>query len=113
MSLDLNSILPEYKKISEAPGLRQLEEESERLKLPLFKLLEAEAKKLYKAADVHGGVWLVVNPAAWKAYEETRGSLRYVGVKRPLPKQALTAKQAKDAGGSYEPREKGPRKDLF
>lgn len=111
----LDSILPEYKKLSEAPGLRDLEAEADRKKIPLAEILKAERARRYKAIDSYGTVFLVANPTAWESFTEVMGSYTYKGVKRPTPEIALSAKQAKDAGGSFVKREvpEKQRKDFF
>jgi hypothetical protein len=62
----LDSVLPEFKKISEAPTRAEIEAEAESLGIPYEEMLKLEAQKKYKAADSSGNIYLIQNSAAWE-----------------------------------------------
>ena len=73
----LDSILPQYKKVSEAPSLDDLKKSAERESTDLSRYIEKEAQVEYKAisdpltSDV--AIWLVQNPALM-TYQFERGA---------------------------------------
>lgn len=69
----LDSILPEYKRISQADPY------------------DTDDQNLYKSANNRGDVYLVENPAAWREVVDDQGN--YIRVKRPA-QLIMTADQA-------------------
>ena len=95
----LSSILPEYKRISEAPTLSMIEELEDKRGLKPDTLVKLEREKRYKSMDWEGNVHLIQNPAVWEFSEDERGSRTYY---RPQPQKVMTHRQATEAAGSSE-----------
>lgn len=99
----LDSVLPNYRKLSDAPsrlpsGVRYDVDHPAGLSEADQGWLEAERKRLYKAIDELGRVWLVPNPVAWPRAVETVYGSKFPGavVLRPPPRKlALSAEQAR------------------
>lgn len=60
---DLDAILPEYKRVTQAPKFADLERYAEENDLEIDHVMEGEARNRYKACDARGNVWLIQNPA--------------------------------------------------
>lgn len=86
----LDNILPEHERISRARDSGQLEDEADRRRVSVERVFEEERAREYKAIDRMGNVWLVRNPAAWRA--RTRDGMTFL--ERPKPRHVLTYKQA-------------------
>jgi len=56
-TVDLDDILPGYRKIGEAPGLSDIYAQGNSV--------EEERGREYKAKDQYGNVYLIMNPAVW------------------------------------------------
>lgn len=82
--VDLDTVYPEYRKISEAPTLADLEDESEIYARDLDYLIQKERDTLYKSQDKWGNIWLIQNPAVWKLIEVKGKLFKY----RPKPQLA-------------------------
>lgn len=68
--VDLDSVFPNYRKISEAPTVQELEEEAKVYGLDLTHHLERERHRLYKSQDKWGNIWLIQNPSVWDCIEK-------------------------------------------
>lgn len=82
--VDLDAVYPEYRKISEAPTLAEIEDEVCRYGFDLYNQIKAEQERLYKSQDKWGNVWLIQNPAVWKTIEVEGKTFKV----RPKPKLA-------------------------
>lgn len=106
----LDSTLPGYIKISEAPTLGMLEALSEKIKTPLSKIIEEEAQKEYKAISdpytPHVAVWLCQNPALME-YQFVQGAKTLV---RRKPKLLASGAKAVEALGRKQEKQIGSGK---
>lgn len=93
----LDSCLPEYEKISEAPSVEPPFTDDEARTLWLLE----EKNKLYKAVDGAGNIVLISNPLVWKI--EIREGREWAV--RPKPKIVMRAKDVKQ--------NKPNKKDIF
>ena len=111
----IDHVLPEYKKISEAPGsvfdLAEFHaatenalahDVSKREMSATIDDIEARARrreqgKKYKAVDGDGNIYLVTNPWVWKRNEETRTAFR------PEPEFVMSYQQALVAAAERTP----------
>lgn len=94
----LDQILPEYKKISEAPsafpsGIDYDWRNGKPLTYEDKAFIEAEQKKRYKAQDASGSVYLIMNPLVWPRKLRADGTFYLY---RPKPQRMFTKRQAQD-----------------
>ncbi len=111
----IDHVLPEYQKISEAPGSvfdlpefhaavenARVHDISKRDMSATIDGIEARARKheqgkKYKAVDADGNIYLIANPWVWKRDEETRTAFR------PEPEFVMTYQQALVAAAERSP----------
>jgi len=102
----LDSVLPEYQRISQAPKsifdlpeFGAYVEKARREKWPASQrakeidrlddlLMQRETGKLYKSIDAVGNIFLIVNPITWKTRQDSVGRWWR---SRPEPKLAMAA----------------------
>lgn len=61
----LDNILPEYKRISEAPTVSDLARYADKYKKDLEWVISKEREQLYKSCNAQGDIYLIQNPAVW------------------------------------------------
>ncbi len=76
----LDAVLPEYKRISEAPSFSDCEH-----------YLANERERRYKSTDSRGNIYLVYNPAAWREEVTLAGQVVKI---RPPAELVMTAEEA-------------------
>lgn len=101
----LKNVLPEIptvgempKSVCDAPGWFEINDPAERDRAE-DRFRYGEGRKVYKAVDKDGVVWLVTNPMTW----ERRGDV----VVRPRPKRAGPINDLRTGAVEARPRRKG------